>query len=72
MENLCAITLRSSCEIAISINNIIVANWLDTVEQFEDIRHTSKGQTWEYIIDAVDTEECKKRLKGDTMLADIA
>jgi len=38
----------------------------------EDMGHTSEGQTWEYIKDVVAAEERKSRLKGGTMLADIA
>ena len=38
----------------------------------QQMGHTSEGQTWEYIKDIVDAEERKARLKGGTMLGEIA
>lgn len=38
----------------------------------QQMGHTSEGQTWEYVKDVVDAEERKARLKGGTMLSEIA
>lgn len=38
----------------------------------QQMGHTSESQTWEYIKDVVDAEERKNRLKGGSLLANIA